>query len=729
MINSQQAKSFLNGITCSYSQVFFSDNRLFAGILILISFIDYQAGLAGLIAVLTTNIISLTLGFNKAEIEKGLYGFNSLLVGLGLGSYFAPSIEMLIFIIISAFISVMFVNLFKGILLKYELPYLSLPFIFSLWIIMLASRYFPSLGISERGIFTFNTLYDIGGSQLINVYELITGIHFTLPVKTYFISLSAIFFQYTVFSGILISIGLLIFSRIAFLLSIIGFISAYYFYYFLGGNIAELSYTYIGFNFILTAIAIGGFFLVPSFRSILWTIFLIPIVILLTVSLSQLFAIFRLSVYSLPFNMVVLLFLYTLKFRMTFSAKLTEVYHQFNNPEKNFYYYTNQKNKAAQAYLIPFRPPFHGSWLVSQAHDGEITHKDHWKYAWDYIIVDKSEKEFQNMGLFPEDYYCFGKSVLSPANGTIDQVVDHIPDNAIGKYNLKHNWGNTVIIKHGEHIYSSLNHLKAGSVVVKPGDTVKEGQKIAEAGNSGRSPYPHLHFQLQATPYIGSKTIYYPLGFYMRTLNNEQNLKIYSAPQKNEIISPVELTPSLKNVFNFIPGRIFRITGSLNEKPVDESWEVLTDPFNNSYIYSHTNGSSAWFIENDYHLYFTHFKGDKNSVLYNFYLSFYTVFFGYYHDLIIEDEIPQNLSFNGLKLWIQDFMAPFHLFLKTKFLLKYPPVKNDMYLNNIRLESSVNRFIAGKKISGQSAEIIINDNLIKSFTIKGNQIELYAEIN
>ena len=179
----------------------------------------------------------------------------------------------------------------------------------------------------------------------------------------------------------------------------------------------------------------------------------------------------------------------------------------------------------------------------------------------------------------------------------------------------------------------------------------------------------------------------------MRKSNHNQNLKIYSAPLKNDVISPVELTPSLKNAFNFIPGRIFQITGSLNEKPIDESWEVLTDPFNNSYIYSHTNGASAWFIENDYHLYFTHFKGDKKSVLYNFYLSFYTVFFGYYHDLIIEDEIPQNLSFSGLKLWIQDFLAPFHLFLKTKFLLKYPPVKNDMYLNNIRLESSVNRFI------------------------------------
>jgi urea transporter/murein DD-endopeptidase MepM/ murein hydrolase activator NlpD len=728
MIN-QRLKAFLNGIMSSYSQVFFSDNRLFAIILILVSLIDYNAGLTGLVAVITSNIIALSFGFYKTEIEKGLYGFNSLLVGLGLGSYFAPSFELFIFIIISAFISVLLLNFFKGVFLKYQLPYLSLPFIFSLWIIMLASRYFPNLGISERGIFTFNTLYNIGGTGLVDIYERLSSIPFSMPVRTYFISLAAIFFQYSIFSGILISIGILIFSRIAFLLSIVGYASAYYFYSLLGGNIAELSYSYIGFNFILTSIAVGGFFLIPSFRSFLWAVFLTPIVILLTVSLSQLFAVFHLSVYSLPFNLAVILFLYTLKFRTKLSEKLTEVQFQFNNPEKNLYYFNNHKIISQQSVYIPFRPPFHGIWTVSQAHDGDISHKDGWRHAWDFVITDKEGKEFTDSGLFPENYYCYGKSILSPADGIVDQVIDHIPDNEIGKYNLEQNWGNTIIIKHSENLYSSLNHLKPGSAQVKPGEAIKKGQKVAELGNSGRSPYPHLHLQFQTTPYIGSKTIFYPLGFYMLNNQSEPLPQNFHSPLKNDKISAVEISPSLKNAFNLIPGKIFKVTATFNNKKIDETWEVLTDIYNNSYIYNSHNGAAAWFIKNEYQLYFSHFTGDKNSVLYYFYLSFYKVFLAYYKNLLIEESIPQNIAFKGPILYGQDFFAPFFLFLNSDFKLRYNAVNDEPYPNTIKLVSSLTRTIFGKKISGQEAEIIISNNTINSFKVYGKSLELYAEIN
>jgi len=43
-------------------------------------------------------------------------------------------------------------------------------------------------------------------------------------------------------------------------------------------------------------------------------------------------------------------------------------------------------------------------------------------------------------------------------------------------------------------------HLIKGSLLVKPGDTVKKGQKIAQLGNTGNSSSPHLHFQLMDNP-------------------------------------------------------------------------------------------------------------------------------------------------------------------------------------------------------------------------------------
>ena len=49
----------------------------------------------------------------------------------------------------------------------------------------------------------------------------------------------------------------------------------------------------------------------------------------------------------------------------------------------------------------------------------------------------------------------------------------------------------------GEWITSAYMHLKKGSLLVKKGDLVREGQLIALSGNTGESTGPHLHFEIQ----------------------------------------------------------------------------------------------------------------------------------------------------------------------------------------------------------------------------------------
>lgn len=51
----------------------------------------------------------------------------------------------------------------------------------------------------------------------------------------------------------------------------------------------------------------------------------------------------------------------------------------------------------------------------------------------------------------------------------------------------------------GEQAYfkSIYWHLKPNTFLVKPGDRVKTGEKIAEADNTGRSTGSHLHFGLK----------------------------------------------------------------------------------------------------------------------------------------------------------------------------------------------------------------------------------------
>lgn len=64
--------------------------------------------------------------------------------------------------------------------------------------------------------------------------------------------------------------------------------------------------------------------------------------------------------------------------------------------------------------------------------------------------------------------------------------------------------GNVVIIRHTDtnRVFATrYDHLKNGSILVKPGQYVSWGQKIAEAASAGNSTGPHLHFEVWGTDY------------------------------------------------------------------------------------------------------------------------------------------------------------------------------------------------------------------------------------
>ena len=112
------------------------------------------------------------------------------------------------------------------------------------------------------------------------------------------------------------------------------------------------------------------------------------------------------------------------------------------------------------------------------------------------LLIWKGPGTFEGDGSKNSQFWCWGKAVVAPSGGTVVEAIDGIADNAPGAANPKQLYGNHVVLYHGGGEYSLLAHLMKGSLAVKRGDVVVEGQSLARTGNSGTSTEPHLHFQL-----------------------------------------------------------------------------------------------------------------------------------------------------------------------------------------------------------------------------------------
>lgn len=710
--------SFLGrGIRSSYNQVFFSDSRWFALALFVASFTDLYVGISGLSAVVIALVLGNVLGFHKDFLSNGTYTYNVLLVGLTMGAYFRLNAVFFVVLLLASLITLLLsVWLSTSLALK-KLPMLSLPFVLGIWIILLSARNFQAMGLNERGIFVYNDLSGFAGIGFVNLYLSLNDFGLPPLLVVYFKSMGAIFFQNHIIAGLLITIGLLVFSRIAFSLSVIGFLSGYFFCTLVQGNLSDMEYSYIGFNYILTAMAIGGFYLVPSIGSYLLAAVSAPLVSLFVGALGSVASGYMLSLYSLPFTLVVLLILYALhnRYRLRY---LYPVQYQLFSPEKNLYLFRHYTERFRKEAPVHIHLPFYGEWTVSQAHDGSLTHKDDWRYALDFVVKDDDQKTYRLPGDQLSDYYCYQLPVLAPADGEVVTIEDGISDNRIGDVDLQHNWGNTIIIKHAEQLYSKLSHLKKDSFKVKAGDRVKKGDLLALCGSSGRSPEPHLHFQLQAVPYIGAKTLDYPLSYYVSREHKAYKLHSFEVPAEGECVMRPLSTPLLVEAFHFIPGMKLQFEVEKGSRSETECWEVMTNSADLSYLYCAKTASSAWFSNNGTVFYFTSFAGDKESLLYYFYLGAQKILLAYYRDLLVEDRLPPGeLYAGGLKL-LQDAIAPFYVFLKTTFSARYASADNTQSPSGLSIQSQVKAYAGSTLSTSVDVELLLADHTIKQINVK-----------
>ncbi|MGK9055597.1 peptidoglycan DD-metalloendopeptidase family protein [Neorhizobium petrolearium] len=122
-------------------------------------------------------------------------------------------------------------------------------------------------------------------------------------------------------------------------------------------------------------------------------------------------------------------------------------------------------------------------------------HSDHraQRHALDLTAVNTAG--FRVAGLLPDDparYAIFGKTVISPCDGTVIAARDGLPDLPPATRDRDNPAGNHVVLSCGD-LRVELAHLRHGSVAVASGAQVLAGELIGEVGNSGNTTEPHLH--------------------------------------------------------------------------------------------------------------------------------------------------------------------------------------------------------------------------------------------
>ncbi len=511
---------FLSG----YAEVLFLRGSLIGGAMLAATLINPQVGLSGILSVLVAYGFARLIGVTENYLAGGYLTYNTLLVGLAVGNLFALTPLSLLFAaaagIMTLMLTLMMNNLFQHYL---KLPILSLPFVLVSSVAYLASLNYGNLYVDG--------LYNYAPMAVEQLPNWLSG---------FFTSLGAILFLPDPRAGALFALLILLHSRILFLLALAGFLLGATLSGLLGSTPNQAFLDPSNFNFVLIAMALGGIFLVPSWRSFLVAATAVCVAALLLDAVNVFWSLYGIPAFTLPFNLVTLTFLYVL--RMIHFPLVNQVIEA--TPERSLDHHLSLHTRFPAA-PRRLRLPFSGTWTLWQGFDGRWTHQGAQRHACDFLLQVDGRSHGEDGSLL-EHYYAWRKPVLAPCRGRVVAMENSIADNAPGQVNRQQNWGNHLVIDSGLGWHAVVAHFHQGSIRPQIGDWVEAGDSLGLCGNSGYSPQPHIHIHLQVAARPGDNS----LPFVFHSHLHQGRFIAYGIPQEGESVEPFTAEQELQQALS-----------------------------------------------------------------------------------------------------------------------------------------------------------------------------------
>ncbi|OBW41018.1 Urea transporter [Chryseobacterium sp. MOF25P] len=225
-------------------------------------------GIAALLATICGTTTAFLLKYDKAEINKGLYGFSAALVGVAIMLFLKPVFISWIILVIGSALATVIQHFF----MKRKIPVFTLPFVVITWLILFfTNNYFTGL-LSEVSITTASSIN-----------------YFTVGFKGY----GQVIFQGSIISGILFFIGILISSPISALYGLAGAIISAIIAFIFSAPVEDISIGLFSFNAVLCAIVFSG----KQMKDCIWSV----IAVILSLFISLLLLKFDIMQLTFPF--------------------------------------------------------------------------------------------------------------------------------------------------------------------------------------------------------------------------------------------------------------------------------------------------------------------------------------------------------------------------------------------------------------------------------------------
>ena len=523
----------LDPLLHAYSIIFFTRNRWLGAVLLSCTLLSPALGLYGLAGLAVALFAARRLGYAEESLRDGSLLFNSLLVSLALG-YLAPQSNLpaatlgLLLVFFSVLTLLVTAAFNRWMYAQAGLPSLSLPFVvvcFALTFVFYGLTRTPLAAVAAPCLLPEPTGWPD-------------------PVSGFLQSFGAIFYLPHAGVGLLIFLSMLSYSRLALLYAVVGYASGRLFLEALGLDAHASATAWLGFNCVFCGLALGGQFFVPG-RAGLALVVLAGFACALTGLAVKTFLMhFNVPPLALPFNLVTLGLVYALRQRARFHH-LIESTGPSRSPEASFRRDALDRLRFPDLAVPGLLPPFHGARTVTQSFDGPLTHRGPWRHGLDFEVREERGEPAALTSDPVTAYYTMNTPVLAPGAGVVVKVVDHVADNAIGESNLEENWGNLVILYLDGGFYATLGHLRQKSITVREGDRVAPGAVLGTCGNSGRSPIPHLHAQVQASALIGAPTLPFRLLNVVESGPAGRVFHSTRVPAAGSVVEPMQPDPRL----------------------------------------------------------------------------------------------------------------------------------------------------------------------------------------